>query len=83
MNSVKSKNQTSKNTDFENPKTTQYSKITKTTRTMNTRTNTEIEARPNQKFKDTYFFEETWLKESLGIDIIKDICYYLMNNNKL
>lgn len=50
---------------------------------MNTRTNTEIETKHIQKFKDTYFFEETWLKESLGIDIIKDICYYLMNNNKL
>lgn len=50
---------------------------------MNTKAYTDQEIKNAQKFKVTYFFEEVWIRESIGIDILKDICYYLMNNNKL
>jgi hypothetical protein len=50
---------------------------------MNTKAYTDQEVKTARKFKVTYFFEEVWIKESIGIDILKDICYYLMNNNKL
>ncbi len=32
-------------------------------------------------FKTDFYFEDEWLKESFVIDNIKDICYFLMNNN--
>ena len=38
---------------------------------------------PNRKFKSNFYFDDTWIRESAIINIVKDVCYYLMNNNKL